>query len=198
MYKHRHLNRRDFPKLVGAGAGGTLLACRKTNDTVTSPGGDLSPMSVSTQTAGTFPAGTLANLILANGSVLTVDPVNTVAQAVAISGDKILMTGTTEEILALAAPDAQIIDLAGRTVTPGLIDSHLHFRGYGLMTSYYMPFLPPDVIDVPGMQYMLADVIKGLKPGEWINGYYMGLKNKPIPTKEDLDAVSPENPIFTS
>ncbi|RLC32772.1 hypothetical protein DRH14_05700, partial [Candidatus Shapirobacteria bacterium] len=184
MDKHRHLDRRDFLKLVGAGVGGTILACRKSNNLVTSSGDKLSPVSVAVQTAGTFPAGTLANLILANGNVLTVDPGNTVVQSVAISGDKILMTGTTEEILALAAPDAQIIDLAGRTVTPGLIDSHLHFRGYGLMTSYYMPFLPPDVIDIPGMQYMLADVIKGLQPGEWINGYYMGLKDKPIPTKE--------------
>ncbi len=196
MYKHRHLERRDFLKLVGAGVGGTILACRKNTNTATNPEVSLSPVSVATQTAGTFPAGTLANLILANGNVFTVDPVNTIAQAVAISGDKILMTGTTEDILALAAPDAQIIDLAGRTVTPGLIDTHLHFRGYGLMTSYYMPFLPPDVVDVPGMQYMLADVIKGLRPGEWVNGYYMGLKNKPIPTKEDLDVVSPENPVF--
>ena len=119
MNKHRHLKRRDFLKLVGAGVGGTILACRKSDDLVTRSGDDLSPVSVATQTAGTFPEGTLANLILANGSVLTVDAVNTVAQAVAVSGDKILMTGTTEEMLALAAPDAQIIDLAGRTVTPG-------------------------------------------------------------------------------
>ena len=153
-------------------------------------------MTVVTQGAGTFPAGTLADLILANGSVLTVDPANTIAQAVAVSGDQILMTGTTEEMLTLAAPDAQIIDLAGRTVTPGLIDTHLHFRGYGLMTSYYTPFNPPDVIDIPGMQRMLANVIKGMQTGQWVNGYYMALGDKPIPTKEDLDPVSPENPVF--
>ena len=196
MNKHRHLTRRDLLKLVGAGVGGTILACGKGSDLVSVPEVTLSPISVATQGAGTFPPGTLANLILTNGNVLTVDPVNTVAQAVAVSGDKILMTGTTEEILALAAPDAQIVDLAGRTVTPGLIDTHLHFRGYGLMTSYYTPFNPPDVIDIPGMQRMLADVIKGMQPGEWVNGYYMALGDKPIPTKEDLDPVSPENPVF--
>ena len=196
MNKHRQLTRRDLLKLVGAGVGGTILACRKGSGLVTDPGVNLSPVSVATQGAGTFPPGMLADMVLTNGNVLTVDPANTVAQAVAVSGDKILMTGTTEEILALAAPDAQIVDLAGRTVTPGLIDTHLHFRGYGLMTSYYTPFNPPDVIDIPGMQRMLADVIKGMQPGEWINGYYMALGDKPIPTKEDLDAVSPENPVF--
>jgi len=195
MYKH-HMTRRDLLKLVGAGVGGTILACRKGSDVATAPDVTLSPMSVATQGAGTFPPGTLANLILVNGNVLTVDPANTVAQAVAVSGDKILMTGTAKEILALAAPDAQIIDLAGRTVTPGLIDTHLHFRGYGLMTTYYTPFNPPDVIDIPGMQRMLADVIKGMQPGQWVNGYYMALGDKPIPTVEDLDAVSPENPVF--
>jgi len=196
MVKHRHLTRRDFLKIVGTGVGGTVLACGKGRDIATSPVATLSPVQVVTQGAGTFPQGTLADLILANGNVLTVDPVNTVAQAVAVFGDKILMTGTTEEILALAAPDAQIIDLAGRTMTPGLIDPHLHFRGYGLMTSYYTAFMPPDVIDIPGMQYMLADVIKGMQPGEWVNGYYMALGDKPIPTKEDLDLVSQENPVF--
>ena len=196
MDKHHHMTRRDLLKLVGAGVGGTILACRKGSDLVSTPEVTLSPVTVANQGAGTFPPGTLADLILTNGNILTVDPVNTVAQAVAISGDKILITGTTEEILTLAASDAQIIDLAGRTVTPGLIDTHLHFRGYGLMTSYYTPFLPPDVIDIPGMQRMLADVIKGMQPGQWINGYYIALGDKPIPTKEDLDPVSPENPVF--
>ena len=196
MSTQHHLSRRDFLKLVEAGIGGTILACQKSSGLEKDPGVSLSPVPISTQGASTFPPEIQADLILANGNVLTVDQVNTAAQAVAVSGDKILMTGTSEEILALAAPDAQVIDLAGRTVTPGLIDPHLHFRGYGLMTSYYTAFMPPDVIDISGMQRMLADVIRGKQTGEWINGYYMALGDKPIPTKEDLDAVSPENPVF--
>ena len=199
MSKSHYLSRRDFLKLVGASLGGAVLACGKGADLITVtqvPKVNIPLSSVSTQGAGTFEAGTMANLIFANGNVLTVDSANTVAQAVAVAGDKILMTGTSEDVLALAAPDAQIIDLGGRTVTPGLIDSHLHFRGYGLMTSYYTPFLPPDVISIASMQLMLTDVIKGKQPGEWINGYYMAFGDKPIPTKEDLDSVSPENPVF--
>ena len=196
MSDQPHLSREDFLKLVGAGLGGIVLACRKSTDLASSTAISPTPMSIATQTAGTFPDGTLANLVLTNGTVLTVDSLNSVTQAVAITGDKILMTGSTEDMLALAATDTQVIDLAGRAVTPGLIDPHLHFRGYGLMTSYYTGFNPPDVIDVPGMQYKLADVIKGLPAGEWVNGYYFALGDKPIPTKEDLDPVSPDNPVF--
>jgi predicted amidohydrolase YtcJ len=196
MKRPRHLSRRDFLKLVEAGIGGTILACQKSNNKTDIPSATLAPEPITTQSAGTFPEGTLADVILANGIVFTVDAINTVAQAVAISGDKVLMTGTSEEVLALAAPDATIIDLAGRAVTPGLIDPHLHFRGYGLMSSYYTAFMPPDVIDIPGMQRMLADAVKGRQAGEWINGYYMALGDKPIPTKEDLDPISPNNPVF--
>jgi len=196
MTNQHHLSRKDFLKLVGTCLGGTVLACRKSKTSATSTEASAAPMSIVTQSAGAIPEGTLANLVLANGTILTVDALNSVAQAVAIAGDKILGTGTSEEMLALAAPDAQVVDLAGRTVTPGLIDPHLHFRGYGLMTSYYTGFNPPDVIDIPSMQLKLMDVIKGLPPGEWVNGYYFALGDKPIPTKEDLDPVSPDNPVF--
>jgi len=115
---------------------------------------------------------------------------------VAVSSDRILAVGSSEDMLALAAPDAAIYDLQGRAVTPGLIDPHLHFRGYGLMTSYYTGFNPPDVTDIPSLQRMLADIVSGLPAGTWVNGYYMVLADKPIPTKEDLDPISPDHPVF--
>jgi imidazolonepropionase-like amidohydrolase len=65
--------------------------------------------------------------ILVNGAVLTVDPRDSVAEAVAITGGRISAVGTTAQVKALAGPATQVVDLAGRAVTPGLIDSHVHF-----------------------------------------------------------------------
>src|SRR5439155_830424 len=67
-----------------------------------------------------------AELILVNGKVVTADELNTVAQGIAIKDGRILAVGTNREIRALKAEDTKVVDLNGRTVIPGLIDSHIH------------------------------------------------------------------------
>ena len=66
------------------------------------------------------------DLILSNGKIITVDERFTIAQAVAIRGDRIVAVGTNQEIARLAGPNTRTIDLAGRAVIPGLIDNHMH------------------------------------------------------------------------
>jgi predicted amidohydrolase YtcJ len=67
-----------------------------------------------------------ADLLLVNGRIVTLDDASSVRQALAIEGDHIAATGTTEELRKLAGPSTKIVDLGGRAVIPGLIDSHIH------------------------------------------------------------------------
>ena len=186
MSANRYLSRRRFLRIAGAGIGGALLACSKSVELTKVPEVFKVPP----------PVGETADTILFNGSVLTVDAANTVHEAVAVKGDKILYTGSDDEVISLASDSTRRIDLKGRGVTPGLIDPHLHFRVWGLQNTYYTPFLPPEVKDIPSLQAALAERIKKLQPGEWVMGYYFGLSDKFYPTKEDLDPVSRDNPVF--
>ena len=67
-----------------------------------------------------------ADILLINGKIITLDASSSMKQAIAVEGDHIAATGTTEELHKLAGPSTEIIDLGGRTVIPGLIDSHIH------------------------------------------------------------------------
>lgn len=71
-----------------------------------------------------------ADLVLYNGQVLTVDDSFRIAQAVAVRDDNILAVGSSDRIRAMAGPNTRQIDLKGRSVTPGLIDTHIHFHNY--------------------------------------------------------------------
>lgn len=215
LLKKQRLSRRDVLKLVGLGLGGALLACRQnTNPTpqpvlppdsplatatslpaqMAAPLAQVSPVVQPGQAI--LPAGAGADTLFLNGRVFTVDAANSIAQAIAIQGDKILQIGSDQEMRLLTAENTRIFDLRGRAVTPGLIDPHLHFRVWGLQETYYTPFMPPDVNDISGLQRILADSIKGRPAGEWIMGFYLALGDKMIPTKEDLDPVSKDNPVF--
>src|ERR1700738_4951505 len=67
-----------------------------------------------------------ADLIFSNGKIITVDDRFTIAQAVAIRGDRFVAVGTNQDIARLAGPNTRRIDLRGKAVTPGLIDNHMH------------------------------------------------------------------------
>jgi predicted amidohydrolase YtcJ len=138
-----------------------------------------------------------ADLLLVHGHILTVDANDSVAQAIAIRHGVILKTGTDAEMLALAAPGAKIIDLHGRTATPGLIDTHAHIAEGGVDELYGVTL--SDAASVAEIVARVKAKLALAKPGEWItgSGWDEGkLAERRYPTAADLDAVAPNNPVW--
>jgi predicted amidohydrolase YtcJ len=138
-----------------------------------------------------------ANLILVHGQVLTVDAHDSVAEAIAIRDGVILKVGTDAEVRALAAPDAKVIDLQGRTATPGLIDTHAHIADGGTDELYGVTL--SDATSVADVVRRVKVKVALLKPGEWVtgSGWDEGkLAERRYITAADLDAVAPNNPVW--
>ena len=139
-----------------------------------------------------------ANLVLVNGRVLTVDSVDRVAQAVGIAGNRIVVVGTTAEVERAAAPNARRIDLAGRTVTPGLLDAHAHFADGGAQRLYVLDLSYPKVKNIADVAAAVRSKTASAAKGAWIqgSGWDEGkLAERRVITAKDLDAVSPDNPV---
>lgn len=137
------------------------------------------------------------DLVLIHGHILTEDAKDSTAQAVAIEGGRIVAVGTDPQIQALAGPQTRVIDLHGRTATPGLIDSHAHIAEGGTSEVFDVPLT--DATSIAEMQKRVAAKAATLKPGEWVlgSGWDEGkLAEKRLPTAADLDAVSPNNPVW--
>ena len=118
--------------------------------------------------AATATAQTAPDFILLNGRVLTVDRADSIAQAVAVRGGKIVAVGTNEAVRAQAGKDTHIIDLGGRAVTPGLIDSHCHFTETAAL--YEVDLGDPAVARIADVLKKVGDKAASVKPGEWVRG----------------------------
>jgi predicted amidohydrolase YtcJ len=136
-------------------------------------------------------------LILFHGRILTVDSHDSIAQALAIRDGKIIAIGSDRDILHLAGAATQRIDLHGRTATPGLIDSHAHIADAGVEELYHVHL--SDASTIAEVVSRVRAGIAGLKPGEWLqgDGWDEGkLAERRYVTAADLDAVSPDNPLW--
>ncbi len=141
--------------------------------------------------------GPKADLAIINGKVLTIDDKNPVAEAVAVSGEKIIAVGSTEEIRPFIADGfTRVIDAGGRLVIPGFNDAHLHFGP-----------LDPDYIELryvtdPAIitEKVAAQVAKSV-PGQPVRGGHWNhelFTDRKWPSKELIDKVSPDNPVMLS
>ena len=108
-----------------------------------------------------------ADMVLLNAKVITVDDTNPEAEAVAVKGDTIYAVGTTDEIRNMIGDATEVIDLEGKTVVPGLIESHAHFLGLGKAKTRI------DLSNANNWDEIVLLVLKAAetaKPGEWILG----------------------------
>ena len=136
-----------------------------------------------------------ADRIFLNAKIWTADNAHPQAQALAVSGDKILAVGTNDEVKALAAPDTAIVDLHGRFLIPGFQDSHLHFPGASV-----------NELDLAGVeslkefQQRLSDFAKAHPSLPWITGGGWGYSAFPNQTvdKKYIDAVISDRPVYVT
>jgi predicted amidohydrolase YtcJ len=136
-----------------------------------------------------------ADRIFVNGKVWTGDSARPSAEALAISGEKILAVGSNKEIRALAGPDTAVLDLRGRLLIPGFQDSHLHFPGDSI-NSVRLDGL--ETLDV--FQKQLAEFAKSHPQLTWISGGGWGYAVFPNqrPEKKYIDAVISDRPVYVS
>jgi predicted amidohydrolase YtcJ len=135
-----------------------------------------------------------ADLILHNGKIVTVDPQFRMAEAIAVTGERIAAVGRNAEVLKLAGPQTRKVDLRGKTVLPGLIDSHVHSVAASMYEFDHT---------VPEME-TIADVLKYFESratvvpeGKWIRlsqVFITRLRDQRFPTRQELDRVAPKHP----
>lgn len=137
------------------------------------------------------------DLVILNGKVLTLDDRSTVTEAVAVADGKIIATGTSASIRSLAGDRTRVLDVSGKTVIPGLIDTHAHFKAAGL----------GDYVVIMGRAKTVAEALEAIKsfaaktkPGEWIigGGWHppSQLAEKRYLTRQEIDSVAPNNPVY--
>ncbi|HKF59503.1 MAG TPA: amidohydrolase, partial [Blastocatellia bacterium] len=147
-----------------------------------------------------LPAGSsnqeAADVIFVNGNVYTVNDRQPKAEAIAVKGERIVFVGSSSAARALAGKNTRVVDLGGKTVLPGMTDSHYHLIGVGERE------LTLNLEGITNLQDFLAQVkshVAKSKPGQWVTGrgWIETFWTPPVfPTRQDLDKISPNNPVF--
>lgn len=139
-----------------------------------------------------------ANMILQNANIITVDSEGTIHTSIAIKGNRIIAVGSDEEIERFRHPDTIIMDMAGRTITPGFVDSHNHTCEYGF-SEIILDLRYPEVTCIQDIVDRVREAVDSKPKGTWIRGVGWDdalLEEKRPPTRQDLDPVSPEHPVI--
>jgi predicted amidohydrolase YtcJ len=134
-----------------------------------------------------------ADLVLRGGTVITVDPRSRNVSAAAVIGNRIAAVGSEQEIARFVGPRTRVIDLKGRALLPGFIDSHSHVEGLATSEHFFVPIQAPPLKDANEIIAKLKERAAQVPPGTWIIG--QGTYNQVMPTREQLDRELPHHPV---
>jgi predicted amidohydrolase YtcJ len=155
--------------------------------------GTLALAALALATASAQPGAAAVDLVLYNGRIITVDPRFSIAQAVAIGGDRIVAVGDDATVRARAGAATRQIDLGGRAVIPGLMDNHLHGAGGGPGVDLSRARSLEDVYAAIAARQRAAprgDVL--ISNSDW---HEAQLQEQRLPLRDDLDRIAPEQPV---
>jgi predicted amidohydrolase YtcJ len=168
------ISRREFLKCSAAASAGLML-------------------SSCTRTSSDY-----ADLIMQNGKIITIDPEGSIVDALAVKDGLITAVGKVGDIQDLMGPKTEVVNLDGKTVTPGLVDSHIHVVQYGKQTwGGFTDIRYPNVRNKDDLIRVISEAVSQVKEGEWISGNQgFMLPIQEAPDRWELDELAPNNPIY--
>ena len=170
------MTRRTFIKLAGGTAASVVLS-----------------KAIQVVGAETEPA----DVVFKNGPIVTMSDRQGIAEAVAIRGDSVLAVGSEKEIAQRIGARTQVIDLAGRSLSPGLIDAHSHVIAFGHMETKFVIVRPPKINSFETLGRALAAAAAKKPKGEWIVARgFSEFKEGRIPRRQELDEYVPNHPVL--
>jgi predicted amidohydrolase YtcJ len=176
------MTRRSFLRAASLAGASVALGCGKTP-----PGGGPAGLAV-----------THADLILHNAKIATQDPAKPMARAVAVQGGRFVAVGGDEDVMPLRGPDTRVIDAGGRTAIPGLNDSHTHVIRGGL--NFNLELRWDGVPSLADALRLLKEQAKKTPPPHWVRvvGGWSEFQfaERRMPTLAEINAVSPDTPVF--
>jgi hypothetical protein len=141
-----------------------------------------------------LPQPPVPTVVLYNGKVITVDAAFSIAEAVAIAGERVMAVGTSAQMRAIAAPSTRMVDLRGQALMPGLMDNHLHGAGGGPGVDLSRARSIADVTNAIALRVTSA------APGEVLvsnsDWHEAQLREQRLPLRDDLDRIAPANPVI--
>jgi predicted amidohydrolase YtcJ len=139
-----------------------------------------------------------ADFVFLNGQVITVDKENRIVEAVAVKENRILAAASNREVESLIGDNTEIIDLKGKCLLPGFIDSHVHFTGYGL-NKLAVSCKDPHIQSIEDILEDLKTKAVETPKGEWVRAWGFNdtkVTDQRYPTRWELDEISTEHPIL--